>query len=90
MELLKKKCPGCKSREISYHRTYNTKGYGTRTIYKCKDCDNCFSETTNTFLEGLKKPINLIWQVIKARTEGQGLNATTRIFDVAKNTILDW
>jgi len=90
MELLKKKCPSCKSREISYHRTYNTKGHGTRTIYQCKDCDNCFSETKNTFPEGVKKPINLIWQVIKARTEGQGLNATARIFDVAKNTILDW
>jgi hypothetical protein len=41
-------------------------------------------------MEGVKKPISLIWQVIKNRTEGQGLNATARVFDVAKNTILDW
>ena len=28
--------------------------------------------------------------VIKSRTEGQGLNATCRTFDIAKNTLLDW
>jgi len=90
MELLKKKCPSCKSHAIRYHRKYQTKGHGTRTIYHCEDCGNCFSETKNTFMEGVKKPISLIWQVIKNRTEGQGLNATARVFDVAKNTILDW
>jgi transposase-like protein len=90
MDLLKKKCPFCKSHVIKYHKKYDTKGHGSRTIYRCEDCGNRFSETKNTFMEGLKKPISLIWQVIKARTEGQGLNATARIFEVAKNTILAW
>jgi transposase-like protein len=90
MELLQKRCPSCKSHAIKYHRNYQTKGYGSRTIYECNDCNDCFSETRNTLLEGLKKPISVIWQVIKARTEGQGLNATARIFDVSKNTILAW
>jgi transposase-like protein len=90
MELLKKRCPICKSHAIGYQRKYQTQAHGTRTIYQCEDCDNCFSETKSTFLEGVKKPISLIWKVIKDRTEGQGLNATARVFDVAKNTILDW
>jgi transposase-like protein len=90
MELLEKKCPSCKSHAIQYYRKYQTKGYGTRTMYQCEDCGTCFSETKNTFMEGLKKPISLIWKVIKDRTEGQGLNATARVFEVAKNTILDW
>jgi hypothetical protein len=32
----------------------------------------------------------VIWQVIKARTDGLGLNAAARTFDKAKNTILAW
>src|SRR5216683_2737293 len=43
-----------------------------------------------TLLEGLKTPVSVIWHVVKARTEGMGLNATARTFDKAKNTILAW
>ena len=49
-----------------------------------------FSETKNTLLEGLKTPVSVIWQVVKARTEGMGLNAAARTFEKAKNTILAW
>ena len=31
-----------------------------------------------------------MWQVIKARTDGLGLQAATRTFDTAKNTLLAW
>ncbi len=41
-------------------------------------------------MEGLKTPVSVIWHVIKARTEGMGLNAAARTFDKAKNTILAW
>ena len=41
-------------------------------------------------MEGLKTPVSVIWQVIKARTDGLGLHAATRTFDKAKNTILAW
>ena len=41
-------------------------------------------------MEGLKTPMSVIWLVIKARTDGMGLNAATRTFDVAKNTMLSW
>ena len=55
--------------------------------------DNCtrrFSETKNTFLQGFRKPIILVWQVLNVRTEGLQLNAATRIFGIAKNTLLSW
>jgi hypothetical protein len=41
-------------------------------------------------MEGLKTPMSTIWLVIKSRTDGMGLNAATRTFEVAKNTILSW
>jgi transposase-like protein len=90
MALLNKKCPKCKSHKIQFHRQYPTKNHGTRTIYKCEDCFEHFSETKNTFLQNLKKPISLIWQVIKARTDGMGVNATSRTFSISKNTSLNW
>jgi hypothetical protein len=34
--------------------------------------------------------VSVIWQVVKARTEGMGLNAAARTFEKAKNTILAW
>lgn len=91
MELLTDKaCPACNSQEVSQHTTYNTQNHGQRRIYCCDECGHYFSETSNTFMAGIKKPLSLIVQVIKARAEGTGLNAACRVFDVAKNTIINW
>jgi hypothetical protein len=75
---------------MQHHSPYTTKNHGGRIIYKCKTCPASFSETKNTLLEGLKTPVSVIWQVVKARTEGMGLNAAARTFEKAKNTILAW
>jgi hypothetical protein len=72
------------------HRTYPTKNHGPRRLYECLDCRAYFSETKHTVLENLKTPLRVIWPVLKARTDGLGLNATVRTFGIAKNTILDW
>ena len=90
MELLRLKCPVCRSANIQYHSPYTTKNHGRRVMYKCAICPASFSETKNTLLEGLKTPVSVIWHVLKARTEGMGLNAAARTFDKAKNTILSW
>ena len=90
MELLQLKCPACKSYDIHSHTPYTTKNHGIRIIYQCTSCLVYFSETKNTFMEGLKTPMSMIWLVIKARTDGMGLNAATRTFEFAKNTILSW
>ena len=81
MELLRLKCPVCHSSDIHHHSPYTTKNHGSRVMYKCATCPACFSETKNTLMEGLKTPVSVIWQVIKARTEGMGLHAATRTFD---------
>ena len=90
MELLRRRCPVCHSSDMNYHSLYTTKNHGGRVIYKCENCPVYFSETKNTLMEGVKTPVSVIWQVLKARTEAMGLNAAARTFEKAKNTILAW
>ena len=90
MELLEMTCPYCSSSRVHVLSTYPTKNHGPRRMYECKACFAYFSETKNTLLENLKTPLSVIWQVLKARTDGLGLNATVRTFGIAKNTVLDW
>jgi transposase-like protein len=90
MEILHKKCPGCKSMNVKEYKKYTTKNHGNRQLYQCEECGMVFSETKHTFFEGLKTPLSKIWEVIEARTEGMGLNAAVRVFKNAKNTILKW
>ena len=90
IELDKKRCPFCNCEELVSHRTYETSQNGTRSIFKCVECQKSFSETKNTFMENIRKPISFVAQAIKSRTEGQGVNATCRVFEIAKNTLLDW
>src|SRR5215467_3448670 len=90
MELLQIKCPRCPSAVLQSHTTYTTKSHGRRVIDKCDHCPVYFSETKPPLMAGLKTPISVIWHVLKARTEGMGLNAAARTFEKAKNTILAW
>ena len=90
MELLQIKCPTCHSAVLQSHTTYATQHHGRRIMYKCANCPTYFSETKNTLMAGVKTPVSVIWQVVKARTEGMGFNAAARTFEKAKNTILAW
>jgi len=83
-------CPVCLSINISFDYDYNTLSNGIRKMFVCKDCGACFSETTNTFLYGIRTPVSKIWQVIDARTQGMAFNAACRVFEIAKNTLLSW
>ncbi len=51
MELLRLKCPVCRSSDMQYHSPYTTKNHGGRVIYKCDNCPVYFSETKNTLME---------------------------------------
>ncbi len=88
IDLLKICCPECRGTNLKCHTVYETKHHGQRTIYRCSKCGAFFSSTANTILARLRKPISFIMRVIKARTEGQGLNATSRTFEISKNTII--
>jgi transposase-like protein len=89
-ELTQRSCPRCDSQALEVYRCYETKHPGDRNLYRCGDCGEVFSQTRGTFLEGLKKPLSKIVTVLKARSEGLGVNATCRVFGIAKNTLLDW
>ena len=90
MSIFSKKCPNCTSKKYKVQYHYKTKNHGTRAILTCHNSGCSFSETTNTFLYNLKKPISTIWQAINNRTEGLGFNATARVCGISKNTLLDW
>ena len=84
------KCPNCSSENVRFDYKYDTISNGSRQMLLCRDCRTSFSETKNTFLQNIRTPISVIWKVLKSRTEGTSLNATCRVFDIAKNTLLDW
>ena len=90
MDLFSHPCPCCTSTEICVHTRYQTKANGERSIYHCRKCDIYFSETFGTPIEGLKTPLSRIIEIMKARSEGMGLNATARTFNVSKKSVLDW
>jgi transposase-like protein len=83
-------CPHCLCEQIEEIKSYATINNGSRKLFKCIACQAIFSETKGTLLEGLKKPISLLINVFKARSEGMSLNATCRLFGISKNTLLDW
>ncbi len=53
-------------------------------------CLNYFSETKDTPLARLRTPLSQISEVLDALNEGMGINAATRLFKVAKNSIYLW
>jgi transposase-like protein len=83
-------CPHCNSQDCRPHKTYETGHNGTRLLWQCQTCNRLFSETKATLLEGLRKPVSFIVQVLRTRAEGIGLNAACRAFEIAKNTLLLW
>jgi len=84
------KCSHCMKTEIKKFRTYKIKNGPERTIFQCNHCGTNFSETCNTPLVGLRRPISLIVMVLSSIAEGTGINATARIFNVGKNSIYRW
>ena len=63
-------CPECHSKNNSIQTSYSTKNNGIRQLLKCNDCEQCYSETSNTFMFNIKASISKIAIVINARTEG--------------------
>jgi transposase-like protein len=91
MDLYSHPCPCCNSsKAIHPHTRYTTQSQGTRTIYHCRECDIYYNETFLTPIAGLTTPLSRIIQVLKARSEGIGWNATARTFRVSKKSVIDW
>src|SRR5215207_4777596 len=90
MSLLERQCPACGSDGYKRHTNYTVQGGEERTIYHCPACDHYFSETQNTPLAELKRPLSRISQVLNAVNDGMGINAACRTFQVGKQTIRRW
>ena len=90
MTLFNQRCSSCNSEDCKIHGTYKTLHNGTRTLHRCTVCGTVFSETKNTIMAGIRKPVSLIVQVLKVRSEGLGFNAACRSYEITKNTLLNW
>ena len=90
MNLFADVCPECKSEDVCVDHQYKTKNYGVRKIYYCRRCDIYFSETFGTPIAGLTTKLSRIVEILKARSEGMGLNATARTFNVSKKSVIVW
>ena len=90
MDLFSYPCPNCMNTAVHRHSQYVTETHGVRTIYHCRDCDIYYSETFATPIAGLTTPLSRIIEILKARNEGMGLNATARTFKVSKKSVIDW
>ena len=89
-DIFKQNCPQCHREDVKFGSQYETKNNGERILYHCPDCGAYFSETYGTPIAGLTTPLSQVAQVLTARMESMGLNASTRVFGVSKNTILNW
>ena len=90
MDLFSSHCPDCGSHQVKVHTRYQTALNGERRIHRCQNCDAYFSDTVATPIAGLKTALSRVIQILKARSEGMGLNATARTFHVSKKSIIDW
>ena len=60
-------CPHCGSESFKVHQT---NGHACNTIYRCQDCDRCFSERRFTGYSGLKLAPEKIAGQGEARQDG--------------------
>jgi transposase-like protein len=80
------KCPFCQSEN---HKVHQRNGHTCNTIYRCVDCDRCFSERRFTGYSGLKLAPEKIVQIVHCLVEGIAVRATARLVGVDKNTVLN-
>jgi len=85
MELQQIRCPECHGEDIYAHTTYTVQRGERRTVYACPDGGIYFSESYNTPLAGLRRPLSFISRVIEALHDGLGIHAACRTFRGSKN-----
>jgi len=70
--------------------TYKTSWGDVRQMFQCQWCGKRVSETRGTVFFGLKTPQETIYRAVACLTEGLGIRATARVFEVKVDTILLW
>jgi transposase-like protein len=83
-------CPNCDCQQLKTRKSYTLKGGAVRQLYRCPECQHCFSETHDTPLANLKTPLSQSVLILQALNEGLGVNAVCRLFRVSKNSLYRW
>lgn len=83
-------CSKCDCQQLKTRKSYTLKGGAVRQLYRCPECQHCFSETHDTPLANLKTPLSQIVLILQALNEGLGVNAVCRLFRVSKNSLYRW
>ena len=83
-------CSNCDCQQLKTRKSYTLKGGAVRQLYRCPQCQRCFSETHDTPLANLKTPLSRIVESLQALNEGLGVNAVCRVFGVSKNSLYRW
>ena len=78
-------CPFCNSETFKVHQR---NGHTCNTIYRCLDCNRCFSERRFTGYSGLKLAPEKIIQIVNCLVEGISIRSITRLLDVEKKTVI--
>jgi transposase-like protein len=65
-------CPNWDCQQLKTRKSYTLKGGAVRQLYRCPECQHCFSETHDTPLANLKTPLSQIVLILQALNEGLG------------------
>lgn len=85
------KCPDYQKRNNGNIKPTHYDGKNKDILYlRCSICGKKFSENKGTIFYNKKTNKETITKALKATSEGTGIRATGRIFDINKNTILSW
>lgn len=82
------RCPnGCRTAEddVKLVRRY---GPHHTPLYRCVPCGREFSVRHGSIFAGFHTDDQTIYRVLKALSEGNGIRACARIFDIDKNTVV--
>ncbi len=90
MNLHTQLCTSYQSQNIRFHSKYLTKSSGLCHLLQCCNCNNVFSETSNSFLFNVRTPLSRVAQILRTRLEGLSFNATCRTFHVGTYTLQIW
>jgi hypothetical protein len=90
VDLFSNNCLDYGSNQVKVRSRYQTVQNGERRIHHRQNCDAYFSDTVSTPIARLQTALSRVIQILTARSEGIGLNATARTFKVSKKSIIDW
>ena len=90
--LVRTKIVKCIARLIRGHVkfAYMNKKVKQVMYLKCTICKKHFSENKGTIYFRRKKNKTMITQVLQNTTEGCGIRATARVFNISKDTVFAW